>query len=195
MDVDLTRFLEAASVELAMQIIIEHNAAVVRCSCFSCVANSFNGSNTDAAHNGRCKLRDAIIELLWKHGLSMYNLFEHRDVKHVSHTDFKKTGGSNNGRIQSVQTFPETDAHIVEMYRAPGETETFSEYRESENRWRIAGFGERICSATALGDQEVKRWREFVMGLYDVRKSAFMVSTYGVLSSLVSVLWPALECD
>lgn len=190
-DVNVTRFLEAVSVNTIVQAIGEYNAAVVRCSCYSCLANNFRGANHAALHGGSCKLREAIIALLTKHGLVMYNVLEHRDFKHVIHVEFKKM--CPNSTIKAVEIFPETDAHIVEMYRTPADGEAYAGYLESENYWRISGFGQRICDCVTLDDADITQWRDFVLELFSVRMTTLMTTTYEVLIPLFKILWEKWE--
>jgi hypothetical protein len=185
---NLEQFLCVASPEFTLRAVSEYNEEV-KCSCFSCCANKFAANPV----NGACKLRLAVIERLKVNHCEMYNLLENLGVVHTSRLVYKKPDASHG--VGADETYPDINAHIVESYRAPGADETFQQYVESGNYWKLVGFGQRICDCGSVDYEGILQWRNFIMHMFEVRNTPFMVHTYYVLKPLTRVLWPQLAAD
>jgi hypothetical protein len=184
---NLEQFLYAASSEFALLVVSEYNEEF-KCSCFSCCANKFNFADLENPVNCECKLRLAIIERLKDNNCEMYNLLDNLGVVHRARLMFKKADASNG--VDTDETYPDIDAHVVEFYRVPGADETFHQYVESENYWKLIGFAKRICDCETVDDSGIIQWRDFILHLYEVRKTPYIMRTYNLLKALTRVLWP-----
>jgi hypothetical protein len=187
---NLEQFLRVASPEFTLRAVSEYNAEV-KCSCFSCCANKFLFTANPV--NGACTLRPAVIERLKVNHCEMYNLLDNLGVVHTSRLVYTKPDASHG--VGADETYPDIDAHIVESYRAPGADETFQQYVESGNYWKLIGFGQRICDCGSVDYEGILQWRNFIMHMFEVRNTPFMVHTYHVLKPLTRVLWPQLVAD
>ena len=189
---ELTQFFHAASINFLWDAVEEYNGTI-ECSCYSCCAIKFKGADLENPINRDCALRRAFIERLKDNNCVMFNLIGDDEDEHSSRVVYRKASGSPS--FNREETFPETDAHIVELYRRPGFNESFENYQKSDNFWQVSGFAKFICGAMTVEDVHVKRWRDLLMHLYDVRESAHMKATYAVVVPLIKILWPEWEHD
>jgi hypothetical protein len=189
---DLQQFLLAASPEFTLRAVGEYNQEF-KCSCFSCCANKFVYADLANPVNCACKLRAAVIESLNDNHCVMYNLLDNLGVVHRSRLVYTRADATHG--FDADETYPDIDAHIVEFYRAPGAGETFKQYVESDTYWKLIGFAKRICDCETVDEEGIIQWRNFILHLYEIRTTPYMMHTHYVLKPLIRVLWPQLTID
>jgi hypothetical protein len=136
--------------------------------------------------NEDCRLRKDFIERIVHNECSIFNIIDPRHYGENQAVRVQYAPDRGYYCINRVETFPESDAHIVDYYRRPGPKETYSQYKANDDHWRLVGFGKRICDCKSVNDAAIIKWRDFfatmTMGAGDPEAD--------VLVALFQLIWP-----